>query len=453
LNIDLQLIPKTPGRILCWVKNYWSYVLKIAISAYAKKILSGLDWSLFKDSAILTFGMVLARGLGLLVTMLEARLFEPADFGILQYAISVAGIIAIGVQPFGQHVLSRYVGMLRDKPAQLHEYLSNIWGSMGVIFCVSLALAIPILVYIGDFNLGALAMFRGTCVYYAYYGLARGYLASGRLVSVDVGNNILQIILILCLIQLLNIRSTLLAMFLQGFACFIPIILLQYFWPLPNAFDRKLLNREAAKSIFKFSLPIWVSHASYILYGTIAILFLKYYTDTTTVGIFSLATTLSIALAFFPNALATFLMPKVAGAPGKRHRILLANALGLTMLSSIVLIIAYYFFAPWLVERLFGREYLIFPGIFVLMAGVSTLGGVHSIITSAYVGKGRAEEETKSRLAALAVTFVSCWLLIPTYGIMGAVWASVFGIVCSLMVYGFVYMRDHLQSTQTDLKI
>jgi O-antigen/teichoic acid export membrane protein len=427
--------------------------VKISINGHAKKILSGLDWSLFKDSAVLTFGMVLARGVGLIVTMLQARLFDPADFGIIQYAISVAGIISIGLQPFGQHVLSRYVGMLSDKPAQLREYLSNIWGAMGIIFCISLVLAIPVLVYTGGFNLGVLAIFLGTAIYYAYYGLARGYLASGRLVVVDVGNNILQVILILCLIQLLDIRSTLLAMFIQGFACFIPIILLQYFWPLPNTFDRKLLNRNTAKGIFKFSLPIWISHASYMLYTTIAILFLEYFTDTTMVGIFSLATTLSIALAFFPNGLATFLMPKVAGAPDKRHKTLLANALGLTMLSSIVLIVVYYFFAPWLVERLFGRSYLIFPEIFVLMAGVTTLAGAHSVITSVYVGKGRAQEETKSRLVALVATFVGCWLLIPAHGIMGAVWANLLGVVCSLMVYGFVYTRDHLKSARTDQKI
>ena len=183
--------------------------MRIAINGRVKKLLTVLDWSLFRDSAVLTFGMILARGVGLIVTMLQARLFKPADFGVIQYAISVAGIIAIGLQPFGQHVLSRYVGMLKDSPVQLREYLSNIWITMGIVFCVSLGIAIPILLYTGDFNFGILVIFLGIGAYYAYYGLARGFLASGRLVLVDVGNNLLQVILILWFIQLLDIKSTL----------------------------------------------------------------------------------------------------------------------------------------------------------------------------------------------------------------------------------------------------
>jgi len=425
--------------------------VRVEISGRVKKILTELDWSLLRDSAVLTFGMVLARGVGLIVSMLQARLFKPADFGVIQYAISVAGIIAIGLQPFGQHVLTRYIGMLQDKPAQLREYLSNIWIMMGIVFFISLGIAVPVLLYAGDFNFGTLVIFFGISAYYAYYGLARGFLASGRLVLVDVGNNLLQVILILWLIQLLNIKSTLLAMFIQGMACFIPILLLQYFWPLPNAFDRKLINRDAAKDILKFSIPVWVSHASYILYTTIAVLFLEHFTDNATVGVFSLATTLSIALSFIPNGLATFLMPKVAGEPDKRHKVLLFNALGLAGLSSVVLLSAYYFLAPWLVEWMFGSEYLVFPEIYLLMAIVATLIGIHSIITSVYVGKGRAHEETKSRLVALAATFAGCWLLIPSYGLAGAAWATMLGVISGLIVYGYIYLRDRFHHVRIDL--
>ena len=60
---------------------------------------------------------------------------------------------------------------------------------MGVVFLISLIVAIPVLLFTGKFNLGILAIFLGTSVFYAYYGLARGYLASGRLAMVEVGNN------------------------------------------------------------------------------------------------------------------------------------------------------------------------------------------------------------------------------------------------------------------------
>lgn len=416
--------------------------MRNTISGSARKFLPGLDLALFKDSSVLTFGTIVARAIGFLITILLARLFAPAEFGVVQYAISVAGIISIGAQPFGQHVLSRYVGKFRDAPAQLREYISNIWVVMGVVFCISLVVATPVLLYAGKFNFGILLIFLGTSVFYAYYGLARGYLASGRLAAVEVGNNILQVILILLLLQFLNLKSTYLAMLIRGLAPVVPVFLLQRFWPLPNIFEKKLVDRSTTKVVLKFSLPILVSHASYMLYATIAVLFLEHFTNTTMVGIFSVAVTMGIALSFFPNALATLLMPKIAGAPDKQYKPLLASVLGLALSVNIVLVVLYYFFAPQLIEAVFGSSYLIFPEIFVLMAISETIAGAHTILTSAYVGRGRAQIETKSRLVAVAATFVSCWLLIPSYGVVGAVLAKMIGATCSLVVYGYVYLKE-----------
>jgi O-antigen/teichoic acid export membrane protein len=315
---------------------------------------------------------------------------------------------------------------------------------MGVVFCVSLAFSTVLLLSADKFNFGFLAIFLGISVFYAYYGLARGFLASGRLAVVDIGNNILQVVLILVLLQFLDIQSTLLAMLIRGFAPIVPVILLQRFWPLPNAFDSKLVNLETVKTVLKFSLPVWVSHASYMLYATIAILFLEHYTDTTMVGIFSLATTLGIALSFFPSGLATLLMPKIAAKPDKQYRSLLGGALGLVLFSDFVLVALYYFLGPWLVGTVFGSSYLIFPEVFVLMAVVETFAGAHTILTTVYIGRGRTNEEMKSRLIAVLVTFISCWLLIPAYGVVGAVWAKMIGVICGLAVYGYVYVRDRM---------
>jgi O-antigen/teichoic acid export membrane protein len=415
------------------------------IVARAKKLLPHLDWPLFRDSSVLTIGAIFARGLGFLITMLLARYFVPAEFGLIQYAISVGTIISMGVQPFGQHVLSRYVGMYRNDQAKLREYMSNIWALSGILFGVSLVLAVTLLSLLGKFNFGILAIFGGTSIFYLYYGLARGFLASGKLVAVDVGNNILQVFLIVLLLQFFDIRSTLLAMLIRGLSPIIPAILLQKFWPLPNAFEIKLINRDTAVAILKFFLPVWLSHASYMIYATIAVLFLEHFTDAAMVGVFSLAATMGIALSFFPSGLATLLMPKIASAPDRQYRSLLAGALGLVLLSDIVLIGIYYFFGPWFIDAVFGNDYLVFPEIFALMAVVETFGGVHTVLTSAYIGRGLAQEETKSRVVTVLATFLGCWLLIPSYGVIGAVYAKLIGILCGLAAYAFMHIQNKLR--------
>jgi O-antigen/teichoic acid export membrane protein len=356
--------------------------------------------------------------------------------------MSLAGIFAIGMQPLGQHVIARYVSMVRNNSEELHKVLSNIWIVLAIVFSASLLVAVAILILMGKFNIGILVIFFGTSIFYIYWGLARAYLASIRLSAADVGNNLVQVILILWLIGALGMRSTTLAMLIQGLSCLVPLIILQYFWPLNITFKKELVNRQTTKDVFKFSMPIWLSHSGYLLYSSVAVLFLERLTDNTTVGLFSLAVTLSVLFVFLPTGFSTFLMPRVAEVPNKHHKGLLLNALGVVMLTTVPLLLVYSVAVPWLVEKLFGPEYLAIPELFILMAIVMTLNGVHRIITSLFVGSGRALTETKSRFVVVLVTVVGCWLLIPSYGALGAVWAMMLGILSGLGLY-MIYLWDY----------
>jgi O-antigen/teichoic acid export membrane protein len=411
-------------------------------NARLKGLISQLDVSLLRGSAVITIGTIVARGVGFIGSFLLARFFDPADFGIIQYAFALAAIIAIGTQPLGQHVVARYIGKSKDKPEEVQETLTNIIVILVAIFGLSTLLAVVFLLFTEKFNAGILVIFFGLTIFYAYLGLARGFLASGRFIAADIGSSSLKALMLVIFIGMLGKKFTLLAIFILGLSFLIPPILLQTFWPLEITFDKKLLNKQIAKGIFRFSLPIWLSHASYMIYTTIPLLFLEHYTDNTTVGIFSLAVTLSILFSFFPTGFSTLLMPMIAGASNQRHKTLLANALGITMLANITLLMVYYFIAPWMVGLLFGRDYLAFPSLFILMAIVATFVGAHGIFTSVFVGKDRAQEETKSRLVVVVVTVMGCWLLTPTYGALGAAWASLLGIICGLTVYGVVFKRE-----------
>jgi O-antigen/teichoic acid export membrane protein len=240
-------------------------------------------------------------------------------------------------------------------------------------------------------------------------------------------------------------RSTMLAMLIYGFSCLIPLALLQRFSPLPILFDWKLINKKTAIEIGKFSLPIMISHASYMVYMTIAVIFLEQYTSAAIVGIYSLALTLGVMFSFLPTGLATFLMPKISGAPGLQHGKMLLSALGLAMLINIVLLAAYYFLVPMLIGKLFSPDYLVIPEVFVTTGMVMTLMGIHTIVSAVFVGSGRAQDETKSRLVTVMLTALSCWWLIPRFGIMGAVSANLIGIIGGLGIYALIFLLDRFK--------
>jgi O-antigen/teichoic acid export membrane protein len=132
--------------------------------------LTDLDWTLLKGSAMISIGMLAARGLALLFYLILARVFAPGAYGEFQYSIAIAGIITIGTQPFGQHVLARFIGMHNESPNNVKRFISNAWVILMGIFIVTLALAIPVLEFLSLQNFGILVVVVGTTIFYAYWG-------------------------------------------------------------------------------------------------------------------------------------------------------------------------------------------------------------------------------------------------------------------------------------------
>ena len=64
------------------------------------------------------------------------------------------------------------------------------------------------------------------------------------------------------------------------------------------------------------------------------------------------------------------------------------------------------------------------------------LYGVHGLITAVFVGSGKPQIETASRIVELIAIFIGCWFLIPGLGALGAAIALLVGKVLALLAYG-----------------
>ena len=118
--------------------------------------LQDLDWSLLKGSALISIGTAVARVLGLAYSLVLAAAFPANDYGVIRYAIAVASIVAIGTQPFGQHVFARFVGKHSTDPEKLDSVLSNGFFILPLIFVLTLVIAVPVLYSLGTYNIGIL---------------------------------------------------------------------------------------------------------------------------------------------------------------------------------------------------------------------------------------------------------------------------------------------------------
>lgn len=397
-----------------------------------------LDWRFIGSSTMLSIGIAIARVLGLAYSLVLARAFSPEDYGYVQYSITLAGVIAIGTQPFVQHVLARFVSKHQDNPAELQEILNNTWIILLALTLGTLVVVVPISLISGRLNVGALVIFIGLTLFYTYFGLARGFLANYKLLAMHLGSNIIQLIAVIVVVTVLGSRSVLLALLIYGLSYMLPWVLLQAFAPFPVSFRLALPNRERIAELLRFSAPIWVSHVGYMIYLSLDVILLERFQGNAAVGVYALSKTLSMAFSFIPMGLTVILMPKVAASPRHTHLRLLRNALIWSSVVNVIGLLIYWLIYNPVVHRFFGARYEVGAEVYMVLAFGNVVYGVYSIIASVAVGKDRPNFEMFTRIASVLGAVSVGVIFIPTMGAAGAAMTTLAGAGAGLAAFGVI---------------
>jgi O-antigen/teichoic acid export membrane protein len=410
------------------------------------------DWKLFKGSAMLSFGMAAAGAFGFAFSAVVARGFSPSDYGSIQYAISIASVVSISTQPFGQHLIARFVGKYRENEEGLRQIMSNILLILVVLTGVTLLVAAPALRILGSPNImGTLIVFLGITVFYIYWGLARGFLMPGMLTIAYLGGNFLQLLMAYFVIHILAIHSPLLVLAIYGICFFLPPLLLQIYKPFPFQLDLRQINGTRLREVLGFAGPIWISHGSYMLYTTLDVILLARYWGTAAVGVYGIAKTLASVALYLPTGISTFLMPKIAGSPVDTHSRLLTRSLAITLASCVAALGFYILLGRWIVLLVFGERYVYQPGVAIVLSLGMVMQATHSVVTSALVGAGRPGWESVSRIAAVCCGFAAGLLFVPVHGALGAATVILSGSIAALLTYGIlVVLKKRFGWAKTD---
>ncbi len=391
---------------------------------------------LFKSSTIISVGVALARLLGFGFSLVLARLLSPDDYGFIQYTLTLAGLVTMLTLPFGQHVLARYIGNVKDKPAELDEFLATAWIILIGLVAVTLLIAIPALWIAGRLSLGLIIVFLGFTLHYTYFGLARGFMASWRLMAAYLGSNVVQIVAIIILYVFMGERSPMPALIIYGASYLLPIALLQLSQPFPVRFRWFVPDRAYVRRILKFSAPIWISHVAYTFYAGLDILLIERFLGTGAVGMYALTKTLTMLLSFVPTGLTTVLLPRVAAGGGESHRTLLRNSIGLSLATNVLLLIVMLIAYQPFIRFVFGEDYVVPLAVLVMLAFSEIAFGIQGLITAVVVGSGQPYLETMARVVVVIVSVLFGIVFIPTLGLSGAALTSLAGAISGIVTYG-----------------
>ena len=385
--------------------------------------------------------------LGLAFSLVMARLLDPEGYGYIQYGIALGGVFAIATQPFGQHVVAKIIGKYRSGDAQVYQrYLDHAWLVQTMLFIASLVISSVVLLASERFDVGILVVFIGISVFYTYYGVARGFLDNGRLLVAYLGSNLLQIIAILVVYLGLGSDSTRPALLIYGGSYFLPLAVLIILWPFQMRFRLPRPQWPMIVAVSKMSVPIIISHVGFLVYMSLDLLLLERFVDDRALGVYALAKTLANVFMIISMGVNTVIMPQVASAPrGKARRRLLRNALIWHLTMSVSVLVIYALSYSWLVERVFGPEYLIEASVYLVLAVGMVISQTHSVISQALVGADRASLYAISQVFSVAVTLTAGLTLIPTFTSEGASLTMLAGASAALSIYGLIFLMRLLR--------
>jgi O-antigen/teichoic acid export membrane protein len=393
-----------------------------------------LDWAFIRGSSFNSLGIAISRVLGFAFSFVIAQAFSTDEFGRVTYIITLASVVAVLSQPFGQHVIAYFIGMYRDDAEKRQEILNSAWTIWLIMILLTLLVSTLILMAIDRFSVGLLVVYIGITAFYTYYGIASGFLASPRLLAVYLGSNIVQIILVVITVSVFHVQDGDPAIFIYGLAYFLPLAILIFRYPLPVRLSFSF-NPANVRRILRFSVPIWIAHVLYMAYTSFDIIMLENFMSTAAVGVYALTKTLSSAFHFIPGGITMILMPKLAGMPKEGHNSILKVSLLVTIVINIIGGGLYLLLYQWFVITFFGAEYFVDMNFAFVMALAAILFGTYGVLTSFFVGSGRVSVQVFSRSIMMISLIVLSIALIPEQGVMGAALANLVSVVIGLGVY------------------
>jgi O-antigen/teichoic acid export membrane protein len=205
--------------------------------------------------------------------------------------------------------------------------------------------------------------------------------------------------------------ATVLALTLLGRDSLRPAALLRIDWPS---------LREQVRFGMQGQVGNLVQLLNYRLDQYIVLLFVS----TAGVGIYAVSVTASQSVWFLANAVATVLLPRLTGADASDAARTTPLVCRNTLLVSAIAAAALAAVSPWLIEALFGGAFdeAVVPLLWLLPGTVALAGS--KVLTSYIFSQGRPLTNSLITIAALAVTLVADFALIPPFEVAGAAVAS-----------------------------
>jgi O-antigen/teichoic acid export membrane protein len=137
-------------------------------------------------------------------------------------------------------------------------------------------------------------------------------------------------------------------------------------------------------------------------------------------GLYTLALSVSRMLGLFHSSIITVLLPKIAARPIEEVVELTGRAVRVSMTVTLLAALAVVIPIPFLIELLYGSKFLEAVDVFRILTGEVFIGGIVWVLAQAFMAVGRPGTLTIMEAISVLLTVPLMLTLIPIYGLEGA---------------------------------
>ncbi len=414
------------------------------ISKFKNKIFLNSIWIIL-EKLIALLGLIF-------VTSFVAKYIGPESFGKLSFATTIFAVVQT-LAIWGTDVIcSKRIAQNHDSGLRLLKSISLL---RAIVFFVT---SIPLLIYMWietDYLSFIFALAVGVSAYISVQDIYILYNDVTLKAIYNVFANIIGLIvsLILRFIIAYFELDVIYLVFPIILIALIPFFIRRYIF---NKNNKNILSFNKIKSRIKYSKYVLRSGSSLVLsalaitvYVNVSQFLLGVMISKKSLGIFTVGVTLGSAWSFVNNAFLTSFTPKLYQSKNNVEASLVAaNISRIMTIFFIIYLVAFYFIGEYLIQKLYGNEYIEafnIALILVVSTFLSNLGQVYARYMFLYNGFNYLMYKTF--ILVVFGVFIA-YVLIDRYQMYGAAIAVLIVELFSLTLFNYLFKKFEILKAQ-----
>ncbi|MBC7767085.1 flippase [Arenimonas sp.] len=382
----------------------------------------------FQNTGWMFFARIFGMAIAFFVTAIVARYLGPEKYGTLMYAVSFVGLFSFIASLGMDHIIYR----------ELIKHPENENKILGTSFTLRLAggflaffatILFSSLVLHGVLEKKLIIIISFSFIFQTLSIL--NYSFQSRLENKKLSYTIIITTVILSLLKLAIVFSNKGILFLSAVLVIEPVIyglfLVFYYSKYFGKIKRWTFDYEMAKDIIKASLPLMFSAVFVLIYSRIDQIIVKHFLNSTAVGLYSAAVTLSEVWYFIPGIIVSTLFPSIINTKKNDEIVYRKRIIHLTLLlisiSSFIAILGT-LFAKYILHLIFGLSFVDAYRVLQLYIWSGVGISIGTVLIQYLITEKLSSIILYTSIIGMVINVALNLWLIPIYGINGSAFAT-----------------------------